>query len=102
MWTRWVAEAPAYQGRQVTRYAEDDGQERSNVQFTPDGSSLVYVRGGPPNRAGEIANPTSDPDGAEQANWIVSLANGTPRKLADGSAPTGSPKRDGAAVPRRG
>src|SRR5574341_1442243 len=23
----WVAEAPGYQGRQLTRYAEDDGQE---------------------------------------------------------------------------
>jgi len=98
----WVAEAPAYQGRQVTRYAEDDGQELSNVQFTPDGSSLVYVRGGPPNRAGEIANPTSDPDGAEQAIWIVSLANGTPRKLADGSSPTVSPKGDVVAFLRRG
>ena len=81
----WVAEAPAYQGRQVTRYAEDDGQELSNLQFTPDGMNLVYVRGGPPNRASEIPNPTSDPEGAEQAIWIVSLAGGAPRKLADGS-----------------
>ncbi|MBI2537137.1 MAG: S9 family peptidase [Gemmatimonadetes bacterium] len=98
----WVAEAPAYQGRQVTRYAEDDGQELSNLQFTPDGLSLVYVRGGPPNRAGEIPNPTSDPDGADQAIWMVSLANGTPRKLADGSAPAVSPKGDVVAFLRRG
>ena len=98
----WVAEAPAYQGRQVTRYAEDDGQELSGVQFTPDGRSLVYVRGGPPNRAGEIPNPTNDPDGTEQAIWIVPLAGGTPRKLADGSSPTVSPTGDVAAFLRRG
>lgn len=98
----WVAESPAYQGRQVTRYAEDDGQELANVQFTPDGQSLVYVRGGPPNRAGEVPNPTSDPDGAEQAIWIVSLANGTPRQLAQGTAPTVSPKGDVLAFLRRG
>jgi len=98
----WVAEAPAYQGRQVTRYEEDDGQELSDLKFTADGLSLLYVRGGPPNRAGEIPNPTSDPDGAEQAIWMVSLAAGTPRKLAEGSAPTVSPKGDVIAFLRRG
>lgn len=98
----WVAEAPAYQGRQVTRYLEDDGQELSDVTFTPDGTSLIYVRGGPPNRAGEIPNPTSDPAGAEQAIWIVSLAGGEPRKLGEGSAPSVSPRGDRVAWIRRG
>ncbi len=98
----WVAEAPAYQGRQVTRYAEDDGQELSRLQFTPDGSSVVYVRGGPPNRAGEIPNPTSDPEGAGLALWIVPVAGGAPRKLADGAGPAVSPKGDVVAFLRRG
>src|SRR5574341_109471 len=98
----WVAEAPAYQGRQVTRYAADDGQELSNPQLTPDGMSLVFVRGGPPNRAGEIPNPTSDPGGAEQAIWMVPLAGGAPRQLSPGALPTVSPTGEWVAFLRRG
>jgi dipeptidyl aminopeptidase/acylaminoacyl peptidase len=98
----WAVEAPGYQGRQVTQYAQDDGQELSNVQFTPDGAMLVYVRGGQPNRAGEIPNPTSDPEGETQAVWIVPVAGGAPRKLGDGMAPALSPKGDVVAFLRRG
>ncbi len=107
----WMAEAPSYQGVQVTRYAEDDGQELSNLSFTPDGRAIVFVRGGGPNRQGEIPNPTSDPDGAEQAIWVVWLQVGggggggggsTLRKLADGSAPNISPRGDVVAFLRRG
>jgi dipeptidyl aminopeptidase/acylaminoacyl peptidase len=98
----WVAEAPGYQGRQVTQYAEDDGQELTNVQFTPDGTMLVYVRGGPPNRAGEIPNPISDPEGETQAVWVVPVAGGAPRKLGDGTAPAISPRGDVVAFLQRG
>ena len=56
----WVAEGPGYQARQITRYVEDDGQEVADLEFTPDGQRIVYVRGGAPNRAGEFPNPTSD------------------------------------------
>ncbi len=98
----WVAEAPAYQGRPITRYAADDGQEIGELAFTPDGSAVVYVRGGGPNRAGEIPNPTSDPAGAEQAVWIVPVAGGEPRLLGQGSGPAVSPKGDQVAFVRRG
>ena len=49
----WVAAAPDYRGHAVTAYPDDDGQEISEVAFTPDGKSVAYVRGGPPNRASE-------------------------------------------------
>lgn len=42
----WIAEAPDYKGRRITSYLEDDGQEIGQLQWTPDGSALVYVRGG--------------------------------------------------------
>lgn len=98
----WVALAPEYQGRQVTRYGQDDGQELTDLRFTPDGASLVYVRGGPPNRAGEIPNPTSDPEGETQAVWVVPVTGGAPRKLSDGTAPAVSPKGDVVVFLRRG
>src|SRR5579875_3705385 len=39
----WVAEGPDYVPRQVTRYTDDDGQELTNLTFSPDGTKLVYV-----------------------------------------------------------
>ncbi|MFQ5705238.1 MAG: S9 family peptidase [Gemmatimonadales bacterium] len=97
----WVADGPAYEGWQVTSYDADDGQEVSSLEFTPDGGAIVYVRGGAPNRQGEIPNPTSDPDGAERAVWVVPRGGGEPRKLADGSAPRISPKGDIVVFLRR-
>ena len=98
----WVAEAPVYEGRQITQYVDDDGQEVGSLQFTTDGSSLVFVRGGGPNRQGEIPNPLSDPEGAERAIWIVSLTGGEPRKLTDGSSPSLSPAGDRLVFMQRG
>src|SRR5262249_30655555 len=57
----WVAAAPEYQGRQLTQFAKDDGQEIGELELTPDGSAVWFVRGGAPNRRGDIPNPTSDP-----------------------------------------
>ena len=98
----WVAEPREYAGRRLTSYAGDDGQELAALEFTPDGRALVYVRGGGPNRGGEIPNPLSDPAGATQAIWLVPLSGGEPRKLADGAAPAVSPRGDGVAFVKAG
>ena len=87
----WVAEPPGWQARQLTTYADDDGQELSSLQFTPDGSAIVYVRGGAPNGRGEFPNPASDPAGVERAIWLVPVAGGAPRRLAVGAGPALSP-----------
>jgi len=93
----WAVTAPDAKARQVTSYPADDGQELTDLHFTPDGRAIVYVRGGGPNGRGEIPNPTSTPAGVEQAIWVVSLAGGVPRKLSDGSEPAVSPKGDQVA-----
>ncbi len=93
----WVAEPPAYQGRQLTSYTTDDGQELSDLAFTPDASVIVFVRGGNANRQGEYPNPTSDPEGVEQGIWAVPLAGGAPRWLAEGNSPAISPNGDRVA-----
>src|SRR5258708_7135517 len=41
----WIAEPPDYKARQLTSYAEDDGQELTGLAWTPDGSQVCYVRG---------------------------------------------------------
>jgi dipeptidyl aminopeptidase/acylaminoacyl peptidase len=83
----WVAAPPDYPARAITSYKEDDGQEISALAFTADAGSLVYVRGGAANSRGEVPNPTSDSNGAEQNVWVVPMNGGDPRRLAEGSAP---------------
>ena len=97
----WVAEpaadGKAYVSRQITHYTEDDGQEINTPQWTPDATSIVYVRGD--NVQGEshpVPNPAWFPKGAQQQLWIVSASGGEPRLLGEGHAPAISP--DGKTV----
>ena len=101
----WVAEPPGYRGRQVTRYDKDDGQAVGSLEWTPDGRTLFYVRGGGANRQGESPNPASDPAGAEQAVWRVFIAGadvGEPVRVGPGSSPAPSPRGESLAFTRKG
>src|SRR5258708_6455062 len=62
-----VAGPPRYEARKITAYSADDGQDLSELQWTPDASAIVFVRGREANSAGESPNPSLDPRGAEQA-----------------------------------
>jgi dipeptidyl aminopeptidase/acylaminoacyl peptidase len=98
----WVAEGPAFAGRRLTDYTGDNGQELTSLAWTPDGRAIVYVRGGGPNRAGELPNPTSEAAGVEQSVWVVPVSGGGPRRLGNGSGPAISPKGDLVAFVERG
>ena len=87
----WAAEGSDFKARQLTQYNEDTGQEITDLLFTRDGKWLVYVRGGNPNSAGYIPNPTSDPSGAAQAIYAASWDGGRVIRLADGDSPVISP-----------
>ncbi len=83
------AAKPKFTARWVTRFREDDGQDIGDLEFSADGNTIVFVRGGPKNQAGEVPNPLSDPAGVEQAVWAVAV-NGIPasaRKIDAGRAP---------------
>jgi dipeptidyl aminopeptidase/acylaminoacyl peptidase len=96
-----VAGPPDYGGRPDTTYRDDDGQDITELRWTPDGASLVYVRGEGPNRAGEIPNPSLDPRGAEQEIRIVGLSGGNSRKLGEGHSIAVSPRGDRVAYVRQ-
>src|SRR5829696_727857 len=87
----WVAEGPQFQARQLTRYDRDDGQMLGELAFGADGNWVVYVRGTGPNRAGEPANPTSDPEGGKEQVLAANWATGQVRVLGAGEAPVPSP-----------
>ena len=98
----WVADGPDYKARRITAYNEDNGQEISNLHFTPDGKIIVYVLGGSPNRKGEYPNPTSNPKGVERAVWAVKVDGGKPWRIGEGTNPQISPKGDFVIFSNRG
>ena len=98
----WIGEAPSFRARQLTRYTDDDGQELTDLVFSPDGSWLAYVRGGAPNAEGEIPNPTSDPAGARREIHLVNARGGGDTTLAEGSSPFFSPRGDRVLFSRDG
>jgi len=82
----YAADGPSFEARKLTAYAADDGGELSELHFTDDGGAVVYVRGEGKNASGEFANPTSNPEGTEQAVWVIAFSGGTPRKIDAGSS----------------
>jgi dipeptidyl aminopeptidase/acylaminoacyl peptidase len=98
----WVAEGPRFVARQLTPYKGDDGQEITSLAFSvPNGDFIVFVRGGPKNDAGEVPNPTSEPEGAEQSVWVASWQGGL-RKIDNGNSPSVSPRGDWVAYVKDG
>jgi dienelactone hydrolase len=83
----WVAEAPSFAARRLTPYLEDDGQPISDVNFSFDGNTIVYVRGEGKNAAGQFPNPTSNPAGTEQTVWSVAWSGGAPKRIDAGDSP---------------
>ncbi len=100
----WVASAPDYVGVAVTAYSGDNGQEITDLNFSSDGGWLVFVRGGAPNSAGEIPNPTSDPEWPDRSIYALDLRDSMaePIRLAEGSGPAVSPDGTTVAYTRSG
>jgi dipeptidyl aminopeptidase/acylaminoacyl peptidase len=99
----YVAEGPAFAARRVTPYRGDEGQELTSLSFTPDGRTIVYVRGGDhgSNWPAE-GNLQPDPNGTTTQPrvqiWSIAIAGGAaPRLIGEGDEPTISPAGDRVA-----
>lgn len=94
----WAAEGPDFAPRQVTQFTEDDGQELTQLTFTPDGKVLVFVRGGDHDAnwpaAGNLApDPGSSSTEAKITLWQADPAGAKPAaKIVEGDAPALSAK----------
>jgi dipeptidyl aminopeptidase/acylaminoacyl peptidase len=93
----WVARGPDFAPRQVTHNLEDDGQELTSLTFSPDGTRLIWVRGGDhdanwPAEGGLAPDPAADPEQPVVTIWSAAVAGGTPVKVAEGDFPAVSAK----------
>jgi dipeptidyl aminopeptidase/acylaminoacyl peptidase len=98
----WQAAGPDYAASKITAFAGDNGIEVSDLAFLPGAEQLVFVRGGSPNRAGELPNPASLPLGGELAVYLVSVDGGDARKLDDGAGPALHPSGERLAYVKKG
>ena len=88
----YTAAAPAYTPVKLSNYPDDDGVDLTGVTISADGSTVVFVRGSARNRDGWNANPSSNPDGGEQAIWAARpAAPNVAWRVMEGSNPALSP-----------
>jgi len=74
--------------RLLTDYQVDDGQELSQLVFSPNGTKLLFVRGSGANRNGQNPNPASLAEGAEQAIYYKEISSKSPpAKITVGNSP---------------
>jgi dipeptidyl aminopeptidase/acylaminoacyl peptidase len=86
----WVADGPGFKPRQVTHYTADDGQELTQLTFSPDGKHLLYVRGGDHDANWDEKlqpDPASSPVEPKVTIWAAQLSGGAPVKMVEGDAP---------------
>jgi dipeptidyl aminopeptidase/acylaminoacyl peptidase len=96
----WAAEGPDFAPRQVTQFTADDGQELTQLTFSPDGKTLIFVRGG--DHDGNwpaVGNLSPDPAlSAEEPKvtlWLADPTGAKPAaKIVEGDAPAISSKGD--------
>lgn len=98
----YTAEAPAWTGRPVTQFTEDDGQEIDDIAWAPGGNSLYFVRGGDFESGRENPNPGMKVALPDQSIWMVKLEEDKPVKLGEGKSPAPSPNGDLVAFIKKG
>jgi len=72
----WVADAPNFGARQITRYDGDEGLPLASLRITADGRTLVYVRGSEANESGRVADPSNGVWPRKQQVWAVEVEGG--------------------------
>ena len=88
--------------RALTTYKGDDGLWITDLNWTSDGKTIVYVRGDGANRQGENPNPAQLQDGTEQAVFAIAVDGGAPKRLGLGNGPLPSPRGQRVAWVQRG
>jgi dipeptidyl aminopeptidase/acylaminoacyl peptidase len=93
----WIAQSPDFKPKQLTHFTEDDGQELTNLTFSPSGDALAFVRGGDHDEnwpaEGNIApDPSANPEQPKVTIWAARLPDGAVHEVAEGDTPAISAK----------
>jgi dipeptidyl aminopeptidase/acylaminoacyl peptidase len=89
----YAADAPAFSPRKLTSYTQDDGQELTQLSFSRDGRTVVYVRGGDhgSNRPTDPPNPSEDTTPPRVQLWAAGVAGDGPVLVGDCDDPAIAP-----------
>ena len=79
----WIADGPSFAARQVTHFAGDEGIPIASLRITPDGRTVVFVRGSETNEAGRVADPTNEISPRKQMVWAMDVDGESPRALGE-------------------
>ncbi len=99
----WAAAGPDFSPHQVTRYTQDDGQEITQLRFSQDGGTIVYVLGGShdanwPAEGNLAPDPANSPIQPKVGIWAAPFGGGEPHLLSEGDQPAVSAKGVAAFV----
>lgn len=95
----YVAQAPEFSHKKITGFVEDDGQEITSLQFTPNGNWLVFVRGGEHGsnwQRNQGMNPAHGAMIPKVEIWKAAYDGSGTQMLAEGDDPVISP--DGKTI----
>jgi dipeptidyl-peptidase-4 len=93
----YSAAAPLFTPVRLSNFQKDDGIMMSDIRISDDGSTVVFLRGEAPNRAGWSPNASADPNGPEHAIWAARTSGaGGAWRVADAANPALAP--DGSAI----
>src|SRR5690348_1279390 len=99
----YTASAPAFKPVRVTAFLADNGIESTQLSISDDGSTVVFTRGGAPNREGWIPSPEADPQAVTREIWAAKTAvPGVAWRLAEGANGVLSPNGQYVAFAKDG
>ncbi len=93
----WVADDIAPGARRLTAFGRDDGQQLSELSWSPDGRAVVFTRGNGAGAAGEPLNPSSDLASTPRSVWMAAVDGSGAPQLGEGHSPAVSPHGDQVA-----
>lgn len=87
----FFAKAPDYESKKLTDYEGDNGVDLGPLVFSPDGKSLLFVRGNSRNPEGQPANPAQLQENTDKKIYHLDLESGKIRWFAPGTSPVFCP-----------
>jgi dipeptidyl aminopeptidase/acylaminoacyl peptidase len=87
----FYAKAPDYTAKKMTDYKGDIGVDLGPLVFSPDGKTLLFVRGNSRNPSGQAANPAQLQENTDKKIFKIDLGSETTSWFSQGASPVFSP-----------